>query len=88
MCALCRALCFQIPSDPKLITATYEPDRLSKFFLTTVEQQPRRELLLPADVGIPIRFACCAVLCCGGFTELCFICVLKLHLKCKAVLLC
>jgi hypothetical protein len=37
--------------------ASYEPDRLSKFFLTTVEQQPRRELLLPADVGVPIRCA-------------------------------
>lgn len=45
----------QIPSDPKLILSTYEPDKLSKFFLTTVEQQPRRELLLPADVGVPIR---------------------------------
>ncbi len=46
----------QIPSDPKLIMSTYEPDKLSKFFLTTVEQQPRRELLLPADVGVPIRW--------------------------------
>lgn len=36
--------------------STYEPDKLSKFFLTTVEQQPRRELLLPADVGVPIRW--------------------------------
>lgn len=35
--------------------STYEPDRLSKFFLTTVEQQARRELLLGADVGVPIR---------------------------------
>jgi hypothetical protein len=50
-------LCRQIPSDPKLIMASYEPDRLSKFFLTTVEQQPRRELLLPSDVGVPIRCA-------------------------------
>jgi len=45
----------QIPSDPKLIMSSYEPDRLSKFFLTTVEQQPQRELLLPQDVGVPIR---------------------------------
>jgi hypothetical protein len=64
LCVLRCVLCFQIPSDPKLITATYEPDRLSKFFLTTVEQQPRRELLLPADVGIPIR--CAAVLLLGA----------------------
>ena len=47
----------QIPSDPKLISAPYEPERLSKFFLTSVEQQPQRELLLPADVGVPIRWA-------------------------------
>lgn len=45
----------QIPSDPKMIMSPYEPERLSKFFLTAVEQQPRRELLLPSDVGVPIR---------------------------------
>jgi hypothetical protein len=35
--------------------SSYEPDKLSRFFLTSIEQQPRRELLLPADVGVTIR---------------------------------
>ncbi|WIA18195.1 hypothetical protein OEZ85_009668 [Tetradesmus obliquus] len=44
----------EIPSDPKLLVSSYEPDKLSRFFLTSIEQQPRRELLLPADVGVTI----------------------------------
>jgi len=35
----------------------FEPEKLSQFFLTNIEQQPRRELLLPADVGVPIRYS-------------------------------
>eukprot|EP00775_Hariotina_reticulata_P007791 gene7791-7988_t len=45
-----------IPADPKLLVSRFEPEKLSQFFLTSIEQQPRRELLLPADVGVPIRY--------------------------------
>jgi hypothetical protein len=56
-CGWCGALgLLQIPSDPKLLVSNYEPDKLSRFFLTSIEQQPRRELLLPADVGVTIRW--------------------------------
>eukprot|EP00878_Enallax_costatus_P025048 GHUV01026769.1.p1 GENE.GHUV01026769.1~~GHUV01026769.1.p1 ORF type:complete len:491 (+),score=127.59 GHUV01026769.1:206-1678(+) len=44
----------EIPSDPKLLVSRYEPEQLSRFFLTSMEQQPRRELLLPADVGVTV----------------------------------
>ncbi|KAF8061924.1 VIP2 [Scenedesmus sp. PABB004] len=44
----------EIPADPKLLVSRFEPDRLSRFFVTSIEQQPRRELLLPADAGVTI----------------------------------
>jgi hypothetical protein len=53
--ALLLLAVLQIPSDPKLLVSSYEPDKLSRFFVTSIEQQPRRELLLPADVGVTIR---------------------------------
>jgi len=53
----CCCCCEQIPADPKLLVSRFEPEKLSQFFLTNIEQQPRRELLLPADVGVPIRYS-------------------------------
>lgn len=52
------AWCYeQIPGDPKLLVSRFEPEKLAEFFITSIEQQPRRELLLPADVGVTIRQA-------------------------------
>lgn len=62
----CTFLCVQIPCDPKLVASSFEPQKLSKFFVTSIEQQPRRELLLPADVGIPIRLVACYCCLCDG----------------------
>lgn len=44
----------QIPGDPKLLVIPADPTRLSTFSLTALECEPKRDLVLPADLGIPI----------------------------------
>lgn len=44
----------EIPSDPKLLVAQVEPEKLSEFFLTEFEVEPKRDLALPQDLGIPL----------------------------------
>eukprot|EP00798_Chlamydomonas_sp_ICE-L_P028375 gene28376-31509_t len=44
----------EIPGDPKMIVPQLHPDRLAAFKLTSLEREPKRELLLPHDLGIPI----------------------------------
>lgn len=44
----------EIPSDPKMLVDPFQPQRLASFFLTSMETQLPRELLLPPDLGIPI----------------------------------
>lgn len=44
----------QIPCDPKMLVAELQPARLAKFFLTTIEQNSKRDLVLPPDLGISL----------------------------------
>ncbi|GBF92417.1 RNA polymerase II-associated factor [Raphidocelis subcapitata] len=44
----------EIPADPKLLLSLPEPSELSAFRLTSLERQTRRNLPLPADLGVPI----------------------------------
>lgn len=51
---LTRLLFLQPPSDPKLLIAPLHPEKLAKFALTSLERNPRRELVLEPDLGIHI----------------------------------
>lgn len=44
----------EIPSDPKMLVAQVQPEKLSEFFLTEFETEPKRDLILPQDLGIPL----------------------------------
>lgn len=44
----------EIPSDPKLLVSGTDPRQLSEFCLTSMERDPKWELLFEPDLGIPI----------------------------------
>ena len=44
----------KIPCDPKLLINDTDTTVLSAFSLTALERQPKRDLVLPHDLGIPI----------------------------------
>lgn len=44
----------QVPCDPKMLIAPLQPEKLAQFSLTTLERNPRRDLVLEADLGIHI----------------------------------
>lgn len=44
----------EIPADPKLLLTRPQPEALSSFAVTSLEQQALRGLLLPGDLGVPI----------------------------------
>ena len=46
--------CLQVPCDPKMLIAPLQPEKLAQFSLTTLERNPRRELVQDADLGIHI----------------------------------
>jgi hypothetical protein len=53
--ALCeRSACLSDTSDPKLLLTRPEPEALGAFSVTSLERQTLRDLLLPADLGIPV----------------------------------
>ena len=43
-----------MPCDPKMLIAPLQPEKLAQFSLTTLERNPRRELVQDADLGIHI----------------------------------
>ncbi|KAI8466707.1 MAG: RNA polymerase II-associated [Monoraphidium minutum] len=44
----------EIPADPKLLLTRRNPEDLAAFSTTALERAALRELLLPADLGIPV----------------------------------
>lgn len=44
----------QVPCDPKMLVAPLDPQQLAKFHLTTLEKDPKRDLVLEPDLGIPL----------------------------------
>ena len=44
----------QVPCDPKMLIAPLQPEKLAQFSLTTLERNPRRDLVQEADLGIHI----------------------------------
>ncbi|KAG1674733.1 hypothetical protein FOA52_013568 [Chlamydomonas sp. UWO 241] len=44
----------EIPCDPKMLISQADATKLSAFMLTTLEREPKRDLIMPADLGIPI----------------------------------
>ncbi len=44
----------QVPCDPKMLVAPLQPDKLSRFFVTTIEKDMRKEPLLAPDLGVHI----------------------------------
>ncbi len=44
----------QVPCDPKMLVAVLQPDKLSQFNITTLEQDMRQDLILESGVGIPL----------------------------------
>lgn len=44
----------EIPSDPKLLVAQPQPDKLAAFEITSLETEPKKDLLFPTDLGIPL----------------------------------
>eukprot|EP00195_Chlamydomonas_chlamydogama_P014240 CAMPEP_0202909366 /NCGR_PEP_ID=MMETSP1392-20130828/49130_1 /ASSEMBLY_ACC=CAM_ASM_000868 /TAXON_ID=225041 /ORGANISM="Chlamydomonas chlamydogama, Strain SAG 11-48b" /LENGTH=471 /DNA_ID=CAMNT_0049599097 /DNA_START=124 /DNA_END=1539 /DNA_ORIENTATION=- len=44
----------EIPGDPKMLVNQVQSNRLAAFNLTTLELEPKRDLVLPPDLGIPI----------------------------------
>lgn len=49
-----RLSLLQVPCDPKMLIAPLQPEKLAQFSLTTLERNPRRDLVLEADLGIHI----------------------------------
>lgn len=43
-----------MPCDPKMLIAPLQPEKLAQFSLTTLERNPRRDLVQDADLGIHI----------------------------------
>lgn len=43
-----------MPCDPKMLIAPLQPEKLAQFSLTTLERNPRRDLVQEADLGIHI----------------------------------
>jgi hypothetical protein len=64
LCHICRhltlrldqglAASLQVPCDPKMLVAVLQPDKLSQFNITTLEQDMRQDLILESGVGIPL----------------------------------
>lgn len=48
------ALSAQVPCDPKMLVAPLDPQQLAKFHLTSLERDPKRDLVLEPDLGIPL----------------------------------
>ncbi|KAK9809112.1 hypothetical protein WJX72_009485 [[Myrmecia] bisecta] len=44
----------EVPGDPKLLLAPLHPEQLAKFALSSLESQPKRDLVLEPELGIPI----------------------------------
>lgn len=44
----------EVPCDPKMLVAPLDPQQLAKFHLTTLERDPKRDLVLEPDLGIPL----------------------------------
>lgn len=42
----------EIPSDPKMLVSQIQPEVLSRFGLTALERQARRDLLTPPNITI------------------------------------
>ncbi|CAL8470183.1 g9725 [Coccomyxa elongata] len=49
-----RANLPEVPCDPKMLVAILQPEKLSQFNLTTLEQDMRQDLILEGGVGIPL----------------------------------
>ena len=47
-------LMLQPPSDPKLLIAPLQPEKLAKFAITSLERSSKRELMLEPGLGIHI----------------------------------
>ena len=45
----------QIPCDPKLLVKPVTDQQLASFWLTTLEENPRKDLFLEPDNGVPIK---------------------------------
>ena len=45
----------QIPCDPKLLVKPVTDQQLASFWLTTLEKNPRKDLFLEPDNGVPIK---------------------------------
>ena len=43
-----------MPCDPKMLIAPLQPEKLAQFSLTTLERNPRRDLVQESDLGIHI----------------------------------
>jgi len=44
----------QPPSDPKLLVAPLQPEKLAKFAITSLERNPRQELTFEPGLGIHV----------------------------------
>ena len=44
----------QVPCEPKLLVTPLDPQQLAKFRLTSLERDPKRDLVLEPDLGIPL----------------------------------
>ncbi len=44
----------QVPCDPKMLVAPLNAQQLAAFRLTTLERDPKRDLVLEPDLGIPL----------------------------------
>ncbi|BDA44202.1 RNA polymerase II-associated factor 1 homolog [Coccomyxa sp. Obi] len=49
-----RANLPEVPCDPKMLVAVLQPEKLSQFNITTLEQDMRQDLILEGGVGIPL----------------------------------
>lgn len=60
-------VCLQIPCDPRMLVAPVHPERLAQFSLTSLEENPRREYIVDADVAIPISMLDVDRFCVPGY---------------------
>ena len=44
----------QVPCEPKLLVTPLDPQQLARFRLTSLERDPKRDLVLGPDLGIPL----------------------------------
>lgn len=47
----------KVACEPKMLTDPWDREKLSKFGLTAIESQPRKDLLVQRGLGVPLNAA-------------------------------